>query len=611
MRRRFEAHGGAAPARPSAVYTLEEVAEHNSYEQRVWVTHKEGVFDITEFAKVHPGGEANILMAAGSDVGPHFRYWAKHLNSAKVRTALAACRIGTLDEASRAERDADEADEDDPYAGDPARDLLTVPPSNVLRRPYTGEPERLRHAFLTPNDAFFVRNHAPVPLIDPATHRIQICDELAGDLAGEGSAAHSPAGAEGSARRQAAAGSVSMQDLAQLAAAAGADRSTVVASFQCSASRLDEMLAASAALGPNNFGSLSAGSKNWIGNAQWEGAPLLLVLQAAGVDTDRASRLDAHLEFEGADGFKLSVPARVALDPRRRAVLATRMNGEALPPDHGFPVRALVPGFAGARNVKWLSRVSVRATPSDSPWQQHYYNCAPASPGAPLQPGEGAVGPAAGAGGDGGAPRAARGRAPAYEWPINCITTTINDGDEIRLGAARAGTSGGSGAGAGRAAGLACSSLRSVAVGGCAYCGGGRGVATVEVSVDGGVTWTLARTGGRECELEPEAGPRAGGEVEGAGAGVGAAGGAAGGAAEGASTPASAPTQHSAADADGLAWVLWQATVPVCVGEELVVTCRATDGTGRGQPATGAEAYGDGSGYFWNPYHTVRASVVA
>lgn len=49
------------------------------------------------------------------------------------------------------------------------------------------------------------------------------------------------------------------------------------------------------------------------------------------------------------------------------------MNGEPLPRDHGFPVRVVVPGVVGARNVKWLGRIVVSKQESDSHWQQKDY----------------------------------------------------------------------------------------------------------------------------------------------------------------------------------------------------------------------------------------------
>ena len=59
--------------------------------------------------------------------------------------------------------------------------------------------------------------------------------------------------------------------------------------------------------------------------------------------------------------------------PERDVLLALEMNGEPLPRDHGYPVRAVVPGVVGARNVKWLSRIELAANESEAHWQQRDY----------------------------------------------------------------------------------------------------------------------------------------------------------------------------------------------------------------------------------------------
>jgi sulfite oxidase len=61
-------------------------------------------------------------------------------------------------------------------------------------------------------------------------------------------------------------------------------------------------------------------------------------------------------------------------------LLAYEMNGEPLPPEHGFPLRAVVPGYIGARSVKWLAAISAQAEPSASFFQTEDY----AIDGAPL-----------------------------------------------------------------------------------------------------------------------------------------------------------------------------------------------------------------------------------
>lgn len=56
--------------------------------------------------------------------------------------------------------------------------------------------------------------------------------------------------------------------------------------------------------------------------------------------------------------YGASIPISKALDPRGDVIIAYEMNGESLPADHGFPVRVIVPGVVGARNVKWLGELN-------------------------------------------------------------------------------------------------------------------------------------------------------------------------------------------------------------------------------------------------------------
>ena len=98
-----------------------------------------------------------------------------------------------------------------------------------------------------------------------------------------------------------------------------------------------------------------------VGNAEWTGVPLGDVLRAAGIHQDAVSVLLIGMDVESPEaGFRRVIPAAKAMDPD--TLLVHRMNSETLPRDHGFPLRALVPGWVGSTSIKWLSRIVVSSS---------------------------------------------------------------------------------------------------------------------------------------------------------------------------------------------------------------------------------------------------------
>lgn len=71
--------------------------------------------------------------------------------------------------------------------------------------------------------------------------------------------------------------------------------------------------------------------------------------------------------------YAASIPLSKAMDERGDVILAYEMNDEPLSRDHGFPVRVICPGIVGARNVKWLGKITISNVESDSHWQQNDY----------------------------------------------------------------------------------------------------------------------------------------------------------------------------------------------------------------------------------------------
>ncbi|WP_419931352.1 sulfite oxidase [Candidatus Poriferisodalis sp.] len=95
-----------------------------------------------------------------------------------------------------------------------------------------------------------------------------------------------------------------------------------------------------------------------VGNADWTGVPLADVLRAAGIDEDAVSVLLIGMDVDSPEaGFRRVIPVEAAMHPD--TLLVHGMNGEPLPRDHGFPLRALVPGWVGSTSIKWLSRIVI------------------------------------------------------------------------------------------------------------------------------------------------------------------------------------------------------------------------------------------------------------
>ena len=102
-----------------------------------------------------------------------------------------------------------------------------------------------------------------------------------------------------------------------------------------------------------------------VGTARWRGTPLAPLLEEAGVPEGTVEVLFTGLDrgVEGGDEqeFQRALPLEEAL--RDEVLLAYEMNGAPLPPQHGFPLRLVVPGWYGMTNVKWLSRIELLDEP--------------------------------------------------------------------------------------------------------------------------------------------------------------------------------------------------------------------------------------------------------
>jgi sulfane dehydrogenase subunit SoxC len=126
-----------------------------------------------------------------------------------------------------------------------------------------------------------------------------------------------------------------------------------------------------------------------VGTARWAGTPLRPLLEEAGLRRDGAvevlfTGLDRGVEREVEQHYQRSLPLDEAL--RDEVLLAYEMNGVPLPPQHGFPLRLVVPGWYGMTNVKWLASIEVLDRPFDGYQQASAYRLRQAEDedGAPL-----------------------------------------------------------------------------------------------------------------------------------------------------------------------------------------------------------------------------------
>ena len=189
--------------------------------------------------------------------------------------------------------------------------------------------------FITPTKSFYVRTHFPIPKIDRDAWWLHVEGEVEKPFA------------------------IDYEELLKL------ESLTVPVTLECAGNN-------------RNFLEPKVKGVQWglgaVGTAEWTGVPLSVLLNRAVV---RSSAREVILE--GADHGMLDDPKSppgelrfsrsVSLEKARRDVLlAYRMNGNDLPPEHGFPVRAIVPGWYAMASIKWLQRIIV----TDQPFAGYY-----------------------------------------------------------------------------------------------------------------------------------------------------------------------------------------------------------------------------------------------
>ena len=202
--------------------------------------------------------------------------------------------------------------------------------------------------YVVPNASFFVRNHTATPLIDAETWSLSVF----------GTGLRGPVAADRAVR-------FSYQALLDL------PTRTVVASIECAGNGRRFFASQQGQAVPGTPWRLGA-----IGVAAWRGVPLSVVLDRSGITPEAVEVMPYGLDPDYAvDGISYGpvrrpIPVAKALDD---VILAYEMNGAPLPPDHGYPVRVIVPRWAGVASIKWVGAIEVSATPLSSYWNTRAY----------------------------------------------------------------------------------------------------------------------------------------------------------------------------------------------------------------------------------------------
>lgn len=226
----------------------------------------------------------------------------------------------------------DEADQFTPDNWIP-RDPLLI--RQTGKHPMNAEPKLLNlfeAGLITPSNLHYIRSHGSVPHILWETHELNINN---GQMI------------------------FTMDELAQF------DAINIPIAMACDGNRRKEL----------NMIRRSKGF-NWgpgaVSCSFWKGPLLRDVLLAAGIKPPPADSLNRpRVNFEGADNpsegkYSTCIPLEYAMDSTNDVILAYEMNNRPLPPDHGYPLRVMIPGYVGGRCVKWLSKIWVSETENTS-----------------------------------------------------------------------------------------------------------------------------------------------------------------------------------------------------------------------------------------------------
>ena len=314
------------------------------------------------------------------------------------------------------------------------------------KHPFNAEPPLdLLDTFITPTNLHVVRNHNKVPKLSWDTHTLCIGGPLVTNPL-----------------------KLSMDELVNTMPSL-----EFPVTLSCCGNRRKEMNLIKQTIG---F-SWGAGG---VGTNVYKGVPLRDLLLTAGVSEHDMN--DKYVEFIGYEDlpnkfgkgpfgdepwgktvkYGTSIPLGRAMSPVFDVLICYQANGKRLHPDHGFPVRVIIPGYIGGRMVKWLKEINVIPHESKNHYHYHDNKNMPPFVTAELADKEGWW---------------YKQEYIINELSLNSVITSPNHGTTISI---------------------ADSVDKGVTIGGYAHAGGGRKVTRVEVSLDHGVTWGVSTINRKE-----------------------------------------------------------------------------------------------------------------
>ena len=301
-------------------YTKEELLEYNNPKKKVLVSYKDNVYNITEFIKEHPGGSDKIMLAAGKSIDEYWFLYPQHEKNALQ--LLDSMKVGKLKDYNPISENKTNLYKNEPKRSDNLR-FHTLIPCNAEN------PLEEDFEYITDIDDWYIRNHHPVPDIKLNNYKLEIKNDL----------------------------NSKSKILNYEYLTNNFKSESIITTIQCGGNRRNEL-------------KNTNGTKWYIGaisTAKWTGVKLYDVLEK--IEPDLRNLRDKHIILESYDGLIVSIPIEKVLNPIGNVLLAYKMNDKIIPRDHGYPLRVIVPGYVGIRNVKWIKNITISEEEAESNWQ--------------------------------------------------------------------------------------------------------------------------------------------------------------------------------------------------------------------------------------------------